>query len=103
LRADHILAFGPDPKFVVGGDAVDGFSTAPDGGPYLMGSPEDYARGKARLFPAEGGPAILEIEVPAAIIVLALQPGGEVWFGEGYGLEELLSDWPKFAKRVFSL
>jgi hypothetical protein len=65
-----------------------------------MGSPEDYARGKARLFPAEGGAAIVEVEVPQSIVDLAIHPGGEVCFYPGYGLEELLAAWPRIAKRI---
>jgi hypothetical protein len=62
--------------------------------------PEDYARGKARLFPKEGGPAIVEVDVPDAIVALGFHPGGEVWFGPGFGLEELLAAWPALGKRV---
>lgn len=100
MRADHILQNGPDPNLVVGGDTANGFSTAPEHGPYPLGAPEDYARGKARLFPQEGGPAILEIDVPESIAALAVHPGGEVWFGPGFGLEELLAAWPRISKRV---
>jgi hypothetical protein len=84
----------------VGGDTVKGFSTAPAQGSYPLGAPEDYARGKARLFPNEGGPAILEMEVPDWIVALAVHPGGEVWFDAGFGLEELLAAWPGIAKKV---
>jgi hypothetical protein len=41
------------------------------------------ASGKARLFPNEGGPAILEIEVPESIVRLA-DLGGEVRFEPGF-------------------
>src|SRR5437016_1534096 len=78
LRAAHLLQHGPDP----------------------LGAPEDYARGKARLFPREGGPAILEIDVSESIVARAVHPGGEVWFGPGFGLGELLAAWPQIAKRV---
>jgi hypothetical protein len=100
MRADHLLQQGPDPNRVVGGDTAYGLSTAPAEGPYPLGAPEDYARGKARLFPQEGGPAILEIEVPQSIVARAVHPGGEVWFGPGFGLEELLAAWPRIVKRV---
>jgi hypothetical protein len=96
----HILQNGPDPTLVVGGDTANGLSTAPAQGPFTLGAPEDYARGKARLFPQEGGPAILEIDVPTSIVALAVRPGGEVWFGPGFGLEELLAAWPHISKRV---
>ena len=102
LRAEHILLNGPEPNRVVGGDTANGLSTAPLQGFYPLGAPEDYARGKARLFPQEGGPAILEIDVPESIVALALHPGGEVWFGPGFGLEELLAAWPWIAKRVIT-
>ena len=100
MRATHILQNGPDPNLVVGGDIANGLSTAPANGPYPLGAPEDYASGKARLFPQEGGPAILEIDVPDSIVALAVHPGGEVWFGAGFGLEELLAAWPRISKSV---
>jgi hypothetical protein len=100
MRAEHILQNGPDPKRVVGGDAAYGLSTAPVIGPYPLGAPEDYARGKARLFPQEGGPAILEVEVPQSIVARAVHPEGEIWFGPGFGLEELLAAWPQLSKTV---
>ncbi len=100
MRAEHMLQKGPDPNLVVGGDTANGLSTAPTDGPYPLGAPEVYARGKARLFPQEGGPAILEIDVPASIVALAVHPGGEVWFGPGFGLEQLLAAWPRISKRV---
>jgi hypothetical protein len=103
MRARHLFQNGPDPNWVVGGDTVQGLSTAPESDSYPLGDPEDYAHGKARLFPAEGGPAILEIEVPASIVALAVHPGGEVWFGQGFGLEELLTAWPGISKRVVLL
>ncbi len=100
MRAEHILQNGPEPHLVVGGDTAEGFSTAPAHGPYPLGAPEDHARGKARLFPQEGEPAILEVEVPESIVALAVHPGGEVWFGSGFGLEELLAAWPQLWKRI---
>jgi hypothetical protein len=100
LRGEHILLHGPDPNRVVGGDTANGFSTAPAVGPYILGAPEDHARGKARLFPQEGGPVILELDVPQSIVALAVHPGGEVWFGLGFGLKELLAAWPSISKRV---
>lgn len=102
LRAEHLLQNGPDLNLVVGGDTAEGLSTAYPHGPYPLGDPRDYARRKARLFPQEGGPAILEIDVPASIVALAVHPGGEVWFGPGFGLEELLAAWPRISKRVFT-
>lgn len=74
-------------------------------------TPEDYARGKARNFPSESGPAILEIEVPAWIVDILLndplQSGfarsGEARFEFGFGLEELLTAWPSLTKRVIAI
>ena len=51
-------------------------------------------------FLPEGGPAIVEIDVPAAITDLGIDAGGEVRFEPGFGLEELLQAWPELAKRV---
>jgi hypothetical protein len=52
------------------------------------------------LFPDEGGPAILEIEVPEEIIALGGDLLEEVRFEPGSGLEELLAAWPTLAKRI---
>jgi hypothetical protein len=65
-----------------------------------VGSPAAYAAGKARLFPNEGGPAILEVEVPEWIVRLASATGGEIRFEPGYGLEELLAAWDSLTKRI---
>ena len=70
-----------------------------------MGTPEEYARGKAALFPSEGGPAILAVDVPDAIIALAVNvffPLGQgvVQFDEGAGLEELRAAWPTLTKEI---
>jgi hypothetical protein len=40
--------------------------------------------------------------VPESIVALALHPAGEVWFGSGFGLEELLAVWPRISKRVIT-
>ena len=45
-------------------------------GPFLFGTPEDYARGKAKEFPDEGGPVILVIDVPEDIV----QKAATAWF-----------------------
>lgn len=37
-------------------------------GPFLFGTVEDYARGKAREYPDKGGPVILAIDVPDSIV-----------------------------------
>ncbi len=100
-RAEAILRNGPDPNFVEPGgpDAAEGFSTARTPGPCPTGSPEEMAKSKARLFPDEGGPAILEFDVPETIVEKA-DLGDEVRFEPGFGLEELLAVWPSLPKRI---
>ncbi len=97
-RAEAILRNGPDPG---GLDRAEGFSAARLTGSFLGGSPEAVAAEKAKLFPAEGGPAILEIEVPESLVRKA-DLGSEVRFHPGYGLEELLAIWPLIPKRIFT-
>lgn len=105
-RAEAILQHGPDPYFREPGGQPDppdvaGFSTALPGVDCLTGTPEAAARGKDNLFPNEGGPAILEIEVPDDVFQLAVHAeGGEVRFQPGDGLEELRQRWPDLAKRI---
>ena len=103
-RAESILANGPDPRFREPGglDLAQGFSTAPPEGPFAVGTPEGYAAGKARNFPDEGGPAILEMEVPEEIVALAPDAGGEIRFAPGEGLEELRQAWHDIPKRILS-
>jgi hypothetical protein len=112
-RAQRIMAGGPDPNFAEPhGPRAEYFSTA-YADPTLrhMGHPEDYARLKAANFPNEGGPVILEIEVPAWVVDVvladpigsALARSGEVRFDPGVGLEELLGAWPTIPKRVIVL
>jgi len=93
---------GPDVKFVEPGgiDPARGFSTCPIVGPATVGTPEQYADGKAKNFPHEGGPALVEIDVPVAVIDLAIDAGGEIRFEPGFGLEELLHAWPQLTKRI---
>jgi hypothetical protein len=63
---------------------------------------------KSANFPGEGGPAILEIEVPAAIIaILEADPDarvgmdcGDTLFDPRVGINELLAEWPNLTKRV---
>src|SRR5437870_3528221 len=100
-RADAILQNGPDPNYQEPGglDYAEAFSTARIQGPYPYGSPETVAAAKAQLFPNEGGPAIIEIEVPESIVRKA-DLSGEVRFEPGFGLEELLATWPSLPKRI---
>jgi hypothetical protein len=102
-RAEAILRDGPDPSYKEPGgfDTAGGFSTARLHGPFPFGSPEVIAAGKAQQFPNEGGPAILEIEVPESIVQIA-DMGGEVRFDPGVGLEELLATWPSLPKRILT-
>ncbi len=101
-RARAIEANGPDPKYrepVTGqAPAAEGFSTViGDGRPCRTGTPELVARSKVALFPNEGGPAILEISIPAwimdifhaDIISAGLARSGEIRFEPESGLNEL--------------
>jgi hypothetical protein len=103
-RAEAISRNGPDLHYREPGDLLEaeGFSTARLGLSCPFGDPEVVARGKARLFPDEGGPVILEIEVPEWIVQLA-DIGGEVRFEPGFGFEELIAAWPSLAKRILVL
>ncbi len=100
-RAEAIVRSGPDPNYREPGGLVraEGFSTARVQGSYPQGSPERAAAGKARLFPNEGGPAIVEVEVPESIVRMA-ELAGEVRFEPGFGLEELLQVWASLPKRI---
>ena len=110
-RAEQILARGPDPDFLEpgGGTRAEGFSTCLEGGPFPVGTPEEYARRKAAAFPDEGGPVILAVDVPDDILALATDEvyfpvsQGLVQFDEGAGLEELRAAWPTLTKRILSL
>jgi hypothetical protein len=106
-RAEQIMARGPDPDFVEpgGGPKAENFSTYLESGPYTLKSPREYALGKARNFPAEGGPVILVMDVPDEIIdmtdlVLCPRRSGVVQFDRGFGIEELLAAWPTITKRI---
>src|SRR5262245_6886603 len=105
-RAEAIRLHGPDPNFKEPGGQPDpadiaGFSTALANVDCLTGNPEDIARRKSKLFPDEGGPAILEIEVSETICQLAIRAdGGEVRFQPEYGLAELRERWPDLHKKI---
>jgi hypothetical protein len=109
-RANEILIHGPDPNFVEpgGGPLAENFSTYLETGPFLLGSPSEYARLKALTFPGEGGPAILAVDVPDHIIALAVDAvfpldQGIVQFDSGAGLEELCIAWPSLTKHVLAV
>jgi hypothetical protein len=106
LRARSIEANSPDPDYREPGSgrlpAAEGFSTViGDGRPCSTGTPETVARNKAALFPNEGGPAILEVRVPARImavlyadpIAAGLARSGEIRFEAESGLSELRAEW----------
>jgi hypothetical protein len=69
------------------------------------------ARSKHALFPDEGGPAILEVSVPAWIMAIfyadplsaALARSGEIRFEPESGLTELRAEWRNLPKRVIPL
>jgi hypothetical protein len=106
-RAEQLIVGSPDPRFQEpGGQAWDdGFSMSLKSGPFHFGTPEEYARLKAAAFPDEGGPVILEVDVPEEIIAKAVNEWfplsqGLVQFDWGAGLEELTSAWPALEKRL---
>lgn len=82
-----------------------------DGRPCSTGTPEMAARNKHALFPNEGGPAILEVSVPAWIMAIlygdhigaGLALSGEIRFEPESGLNELRAEWPNLTKRVIPL
>jgi hypothetical protein len=107
VRAERIVRDGPDPRFLEpnGLQGEDGFSCFFESGPFLFGSPTDYACGKAKAFPNEGGPAILAVDVPDVVIAAANNgwfpaSQGLVQFDVGAGIEELLSAWPDLPKQL---
>jgi hypothetical protein len=100
-RAEAILRNGPNLNFKEPGGPylAEGFSAARVQTEHPQGMPEEIAAGKARLFPTEGGPAIIELEVPESIVRQA-DLVGEVRFEPGFGFEELLAAWPSLTKRI---
>lgn len=116
LRAREIEKHGPNPEYREPGSGAlppaAGFSTViGDGRQCSTGTPEMAARSKHALFPDEGGPAILEVSVPAWImavlyadaIVAGLARSGEIRFEPESGLNELRAEWHKLPKRVIPL
>ena len=76
-----------------------------ESGPFLFGPVEEYAQGKAREFPGEGGPVIVAVDIPDDIVQKAVNDWfplaqGLVQFDLGAGLEELLSVWPTLPKEM---
>jgi hypothetical protein len=116
LRARSIEANSPDPSFREPGSGhlppAKGFSTAiGDGRLCGTGTPQMATREKDLLFPDEGGPAILEVSVPARIMAIlysdpiaaGLARSGEIRFDPESGLNELRAEWHNLTKRVIPL
>ena len=99
-----------DPDFIEpGGRArAESFSTYPEGGPFPLLSPNEYACGMAAAFPNEGGAAMLAVDVPDDIVALAVDvyfplSQGLVQFDQGKGLDELRAAWPTLWKEIRSV
>ncbi len=110
FRAEQIQQQGPNARFQESGGQAweDGFSLSLETGPFLFGTPEEYAHGKARAFPDEGGPVILVVDVPEDIVQRAVNEWfpisqGLVQFDAGAGLEELTVAWANLAKEIRSV
>jgi hypothetical protein len=110
LRAERIAADGPNPDYVEpgGGTRAESFSTYLESGPFPLHPPEKYACDKSALFPNEGGPAILALDVPDDVIALAVSEyfpltQGIVQFDEGAGLDELRAAWSTLWKETRSV
>jgi hypothetical protein len=107
-RAERMMTHPPDPDFIEpgGGGRAEGFSTCLEGGPFPLGTPQEYALHKAAVFPNEGGPAIFVVDVPDDVLVLAVDEvyfplsQGVVQFDEGAGLEELRAAWSTLPKHI---
>jgi len=108
-RAEQIILHGPNPRYVEPGGLPtnDGFSTYVETGPYPYLLPEEYAEGKSRQCPTEGGPVILVIDnVPDDVLEAANRQGwfplheGVVQFDTGEGLEELQAVWHALPKMI---
>jgi hypothetical protein len=107
-RAERIAATGPDLDFIEpGGGPADEFSFLLDvGGTDVVGSVDEYANRKARNFPGEGGPAVLVVEVPDAIVELTFDAflprsqGLAQFDRDGEALRLLLEAWPGLTKQI---
>ncbi len=109
-RAERILHYGPDPEFCEPhtSEPARSFSATVAEGPFLFGKPEEYALLKASAFPEEGGPVIVALKVPLAIILRAVDEAfpisqGLVQFDSGAGLEELIAAWTKLDVSIQTL
>jgi hypothetical protein len=115
-RAQRIIVDGPDAYYVEPGSGgvraePPEFSTTRLDHPVALGRSERYARGKALNFPNEGGPVILEMEVPAHVIaILEADPiaagkmaSGDTCFDDTVGIRELLAAWLSIPKRIIPI
>lgn len=101
----------PNPDFIEpGGDSrAESFSTCLETGPFPLGTPQEYARRKARAFPNEGGPVMIAVDVPDDLIALAVDEmyfplsQGVVQFDEGFGLEELRAAWSDLPRQIVAV
>src|SRR5258706_13873880 len=84
-RANSIIAQGPDPQYREPADLLPsgGFCVMEVQSSHPIGSPEEYAQRKAMNFPNEGGPVILEMEIPEVIAELSKTPTGDYQFDYG--------------------
>jgi hypothetical protein len=112
-------ANGPDPDYREPGSghipAAEGFSSVIGDGRGRTTLQYRDARNcrqeQAALFPNEGGPAILEVRVPAWIMAIlygdpigaGLARSGEIRFDAESGLNELRAEWHNLTKRVIQL
>ena len=117
-RAEQLLVSPPELDYREPGsgrrrtDRWGGFSTSLAGSPDIgLQTPADYARQKAGVFPTEGGPVILEIEVPAELVDRLLSDrlsrwmadSSEVRFDADSGLDDLRRVWLSLTKRILPL
>lgn len=106
-----MLRDGPNPIYAeIGGKTVNfGVSFYLLTGPFLFGNPDDYAIGKSKAFPGEGGPFRILVNVPVELIALTNPDGmfplsqGLVQFDNGAGLEEFLTAWPSLSKKLIEI
>jgi hypothetical protein len=68
-----------------------------------MGSPSAIAIDKATVYPNEGGPAILRMQVPSNLVEKANDFGGEIRFDPGAGLEELQQNWSSISTEIINV
>ena len=100
----RILAMGPVQAFrEPGGQKETEFFLCTESGPFVVGTPEEYALSKEGQFPGEGGAVILALDVPDEVVQAAVNEfmpleHGPVDFEPGKGLEELLNCWPTISR-----